>query len=476
MWCSFLPSPEFAYQPIVCHLEGLGALACANSQSSRSLQAEIEEAGFVQAMEIVQQLCGCVCAMIDSPHGNHVLAKAINVLPKSSTEFIVREVLDYAFWLATHQFGCRIFQRLIEHHDLSSPEMTKLINDILFSIEFMAHDEFGNFVIQHLLEHGTDAHKARIGQELLQSDVVGWACDAHATNVIQKYLENVRGSCTDSNFSVDMLLSGPKLLDDTTGQRVLGVLLDQTKCSPLNHQKAIQFLETQGVHAISEGCFLEKALYNKYWSLAVQEVIKVYGPGCAGMIWHGFHGRVYDAVKSLHANYLVCEAMRALPISFTGLVAQELKTKVVDVGTDQYGYWVLLSLIQNNDARHIRNVSEVMKKILEFALQLSCDKYGNWVIQEIVQRGSMDDLHRLVVRLTISPDAMRQLAQDPYGHHVIRQILQRGGLDGLQDLKLAYEEAAKNRCPDAVKKHSHRSSLYGLRTKAALVSYMQVAA
>ena len=56
------------------------------------------------------------------------------------------------FTLSTHPYGCRVIQRILEH---CTPEQTTPILDELHSsTEQLLQDQYGNYVIQHVLEHG----------------------------------------------------------------------------------------------------------------------------------------------------------------------------------------------------------------------------------------------------------------------------------------------------------------------------------
>jgi hypothetical protein len=458
-----LQAPAFACQPTVQHLEGLELqkkldidvasalrelqgqvcmVACQDAISSRSVQCAIERANADQKLKLVQEFHGNVCAMIESLHGNHVLSKAIEVLPRKETTFVLEELHGKAVWLAEHKFGCRVFQRLIEHHGLGSTMMQRLVAEISDLIVMMAHNNNGNYVIQCLLEHAPECRE-HIAHQLLHSDVRSMACHVHANGVIQKYLELCCG-CQHYSAIVDKLLLGTRLLDDATGERILKILLDRKH---LHFQKASQWLETQGLHALSEGLSLQKAFSSKYWSHAVQQGMKILSKcdaiDCAEKILQGLRGHVCDAIKSPYANFVVCEAMRGLPCVVLQLVAQELKTSVAEVGTHQFGYKALLSLIQNTTGKHAHGpIQSVFEEILHCSLDLSCNEFGNYVISELLRRGPAKYQKKIAAHLSSSRNYMQALVRNRFGHHVARELLHKR-LDSwaAELLRNLYEEA-----------------------------------
>lgn len=64
------------------------------------------------------------------------------------------------FNLSTHPYGCRIIQRILEN---CLPEQTSgLLEEMHEHTERLLHDQYGNYVVQHVLEHGRAEDRSRI--------------------------------------------------------------------------------------------------------------------------------------------------------------------------------------------------------------------------------------------------------------------------------------------------------------------------
>jgi len=64
------------------------------------------------------------------------------------------------FNLSTHPYGCRIIQRILEH---CLPDQTLgLLEEMHEHTERLLHDQYGNYVVQHVLEHGRAEDRSRI--------------------------------------------------------------------------------------------------------------------------------------------------------------------------------------------------------------------------------------------------------------------------------------------------------------------------
>lgn len=58
--------------------------------------------------------------------------------------------------LSTHPYGCRVVQRVLEHCTIDSVK-DDIRDHILQATLPLASDQYGNYVIQHMLEHGPES-------------------------------------------------------------------------------------------------------------------------------------------------------------------------------------------------------------------------------------------------------------------------------------------------------------------------------
>uniref|UniRef100_A0A3Q0S1X0 Pumilio RNA binding family member 2 n=1 Tax=Amphilophus citrinellus TaxID=61819 RepID=A0A3Q0S1X0_AMPCI len=140
-------------------------------------------------------------------NGNHVVQKCIECVQPQALQFIIDAFQGQVFVLSTHPYGCRVIQRILEHctqeqtlpileelHQHSeqlgqkyqgvSLEMTPktyytVSRDALFK------DQYGNYVIQHVLEHGRPEDKSKIVAEV-RGKVLVLSQHKFASNVVEK--------------------------------------------------------------------------------------------------------------------------------------------------------------------------------------------------------------------------------------------------------------------------------------------------
>ncbi|XP_048106468.1 pumilio homolog 2 isoform X2 [Alosa alosa] len=156
--------------------------------------------------DIVRELDGHVLKCVKDQNGNHVVQKCIECVQPQALQFIIDAFQGQVFVLSTHPYGCRVIQRILEHctqeqtlpileelHQHSeqlgqyqgvSLEMTHKTyhtgsSDALFK------DQYGNYVIQHVLEHGRPEDKSKIVAEV-RGKVLALSQHKFASNVVEK--------------------------------------------------------------------------------------------------------------------------------------------------------------------------------------------------------------------------------------------------------------------------------------------------
>ncbi|KAL8257530.1 hypothetical protein R6Q59_029571 [Mikania micrantha] len=152
----------------------------------RVIQKAIEVVDLDQQTKMVTELDGHVMRCVRDQNGNHVIQKCIECVPENAIHFIISTFYDQVVTLSAHPYGCRVIQRVLEHcHD---PKTQSLVMDeILKSINMLAQDQYGNYVVQHVLEHGKPHERKCIIDELT-GQIVQMSQQKFASNVVEKCL------------------------------------------------------------------------------------------------------------------------------------------------------------------------------------------------------------------------------------------------------------------------------------------------
>ncbi|KAL6650412.1 hypothetical protein ACP70R_009337 [Stipagrostis hirtigluma subsp. patula] len=152
----------------------------------RVVQKVLEVVDMDRKIDIVHELNNCVLKCIADQNGNHVIQKCIECVPEDRIPFVIEPILSQIFVLCTHQYGCRVIQRVLEH--CHNPATQSAIMDEIVQHTFrLTDDKFGNYVVQHVLQHGKPEERSSIIKKL-SGQVVILSKQKFASNVIEKCL------------------------------------------------------------------------------------------------------------------------------------------------------------------------------------------------------------------------------------------------------------------------------------------------
>lgn len=176
----------------------------------RVVQKALEVISVEQQATLVRELEGHVLKCIKDQNGNHVIQKVIEQVPAHLIQFIVDTFVGKVYSLATHPYGCRVIQRILEHcsqppkrkldstEDGDSPsgsaenpdqlKVDHIIQELLHFTMSLVQDQYGNYVIQHVLEHGKPSDKAEIIRHL-RGKILQLSQHKFASNVIEKSVQ-----------------------------------------------------------------------------------------------------------------------------------------------------------------------------------------------------------------------------------------------------------------------------------------------
>ncbi|CAH2060175.1 unnamed protein product, partial [Thlaspi arvense] len=152
----------------------------------RVIQKAIEVVDLDQKIKMVKELDGNVMRCVRDQNGNHVVQKCIECVPEENIGFIISTFFGQVVTLSTHPYGCRVIQRVLEHcHEPDT--QSKVMEEILSTVSMLAQDQYGNYVIQHVLEHGKPDERTVIIKELA-GKIVQMSQQKFASNVVEKCL------------------------------------------------------------------------------------------------------------------------------------------------------------------------------------------------------------------------------------------------------------------------------------------------
>ncbi|KAL9129258.1 MAG: hypothetical protein Q9217_002238 [Psora testacea] len=179
-----------------------------------------------QVVEIANAIRGNTLSLSMDAFGCHVVQKAFDAVPEEYKAVMVHELLRRIPETVIHRYACHVWQKLFElrwsdsppqimkfvnealhgmWHEVALGETGSLvvqnifencleedkrpcINEVLNSIDIVAHGQFGNWCIQHICEHGAPSDRSRAIDHVLRY-ATEYSMDQFASKVVEKCLK-----------------------------------------------------------------------------------------------------------------------------------------------------------------------------------------------------------------------------------------------------------------------------------------------
>ena len=119
---------------------------------------------------------------VKDQNGNHVVQKCIETVEPSRLQFIIDAFKGQVFNLSTHPYGCRVIQRILEY--CNAEQTNPVLEELHTHIEALIQDQYGNYVVQHVLDRGKPEDKSKIGKKEQSEMKLAWlVVDTSARNL-----------------------------------------------------------------------------------------------------------------------------------------------------------------------------------------------------------------------------------------------------------------------------------------------------
>jgi len=213
--------------------------------------------------ELSRELRSHVKRCVKDQNGNHVIQKCIENVESPERDFLIDTFVGEVYDFATHPYGCRVIQRILEYCS-NMPQTKALMKEIEKASEALMQDQYGNYVIQHVIQHGNVEERAAL-IDRVRGNMLRFSQHKFASNVVECCLKY--GSLKQRKDLVDEILkkddSGISPLEimikdpyaNYVVQKIIDIVDTAQRAAVTRHIKAqAQHLKryTYGKHIISK--------------------------------------------------------------------------------------------------------------------------------------------------------------------------------------------------------------------------------
>jgi len=134
-----------------------------------------------------------------------------------------------------------------------------------------------------------------------------------------------------------------------------------------------------------------------------------------------FRGRVWEAVRSPHANHVIQKVVETLRPNAFQFVVDELRESLSQVARHRFGCRIVQRLVEHGLPEQVGDLVEEL--IVEFPM-LSRHSYGTFVIQNLLEHASEEHRRRL---LALVEKHLDDLVSSSGGSATLTAALERAG-------------------------------------------------
>ncbi|KAK8833580.1 hypothetical protein WA577_001514 [Blastocystis sp. JDR] len=132
---------------------------------------------------VLQALHGHVAQLASHANGTHVIQRCVQCYPPAHCAAFYQEIIDGCVDMSTHRHGCCVVQRFFT--TVPPAFQQELADAIARHSRIIIPSPFGNYVVQHIMEHGSREQAVQLGRCVL-GNVVLFCCQKYSSNVVEK--------------------------------------------------------------------------------------------------------------------------------------------------------------------------------------------------------------------------------------------------------------------------------------------------
>lgn len=114
------------------------------------------------------------------------MQKAIERVPTEHIQFVIEAFRGQVNILATHPYGCRVIQRILEY--CKPHDQVAVLEELHQCASMLITDQYGNYVTQHVIQHGKPEDRAKI-IKIITGQLLTLSKHKFASNVVEKSIQ-----------------------------------------------------------------------------------------------------------------------------------------------------------------------------------------------------------------------------------------------------------------------------------------------
>lgn len=318
--------------------------------------------------------------------------------------------------MAKDQNGSRLIQQTIE--TASYQQITNMIKSLSFdvhSLVMLGGDVFGNYVIQKLLDHGSEEHRRTIVRKI-NGNILNLSLQMYGCRVVQKAIE-----CGSQHIQLAIIreLSGHVLecIKDQNGNHVI------QKCIEKIDNNMLDFI----VDEISKNVI--DLSTHPYGCRVIQRILENFDNRQKEQITRELFGEIPGLILDQYGNYVVQHILdHCSHTSSRAFIFKYIRDHVFILSSHKFASNVVEKCLISGDMMERREIAmEIINNSVgqddDVVYKMMKDAYANYVIQKmidvIIENNEIELFQNLVKKIKPHYPNLRKIS---YGKHIINKI------------------------------------------------------
>ncbi|VAH81703.1 unnamed protein product [Triticum turgidum subsp. durum] len=159
----------------------------ADQYGSRFIQQKLETATVEIKNMVFEEIMPHALSLMTDVFGNYVVQKFFEHGSSTQRRELADKLFGHVLTLSIQMYGCRVIQKRVLEHCTDTNTQQIVMDEILQSVCMLAQDQYGNYVIQHVMQHGKP-HERSFIIEKLAGQIIQMSQQKFASNVVEKCL------------------------------------------------------------------------------------------------------------------------------------------------------------------------------------------------------------------------------------------------------------------------------------------------
>ncbi|EMS59607.1 Pumilio-like protein 2 [Triticum urartu] len=159
----------------------------ADQYGSRFIQQKLETATVEEKNMVFEEIMPHALSLMTDVFGNYVVQKFFEHGSSTQRRELANKLFGHVLTLSIQMYGCRVIQKRVLEHCTDTNTQQIVMDEILQSVCMLAQDQYGNYVIQHVMQHGKP-HERSFIIEKLAGQIIQMSQQKFASNVVEKCL------------------------------------------------------------------------------------------------------------------------------------------------------------------------------------------------------------------------------------------------------------------------------------------------